>query len=778
MALEDEIISEITTGGSPQYLDALNPEQYEAVVHEGGPLLILAGAGSGKTRVITTKIAYLIGERGVSPHSILAVTFTKKAAAEMRERATALEPRAERSEIRTFHSFGAWFLRVYAEYAGVDPNFTVYDDDDVVSLIQQVEPALSKKEAASFARKISLAKDFCLLPDSQELLTRDEFLAPDDFPEVYAAYERRLRSTGNVDFGDLILLPYLALRESAELRGKMCSRFRVIMVDEYQDSNVAQFKLLEILSGLGEGSGTYLCVVGDDDQSIYRFRGADVQNILNFPGIFAGTKIVRLESNYRSTSEILSLADNVISNNSGRLGKTLRAVRGSGKKPVLAFLPNQDDEAHFCADLVQRSREAGVPFSEWAILYRTNAQSLGFESEFARKKIPYVIVGSLRFFEREEVKDVLAWLELVANHKNEVAFRRIVNKPARGVGGRTQGSVVEAARAADGAERDFPRNDVVAACRRVLPSLSAKARSGISGFVGAMDEIESLLGSGTDGGTAGGELAASAVSDGGEAHDGGRMTLAHLIAQVIIKSGLGAYYEERDRLERTFRAENMQELANSAVAYPLSRQALLDFLDNIQLDRTLSDADEDKSGDAVTLITLHNTKGLEFPRVVMTGMEEGVFPRNGGDEAEMEEERRLCYVGITRARDELYMTSCALRRMYGRTEFMRCSPFLLEMGSDGVRAIGQLPSAYTRSGFRGGDYGERGLSHPDVDSDPIRRRYSRGTRVYHDDYGYGVISDTMTGDDGEYGIAVSFENGGVRRFLPKYQEGQLLVVRD
>ena len=230
MALEDEIISEITTGGSPQYLDALNPEQYEAVVHEGGPLLILAGAGSGKTRVITTKIAYLIGERGVSPHSILAVTFTKKAAAEMRERATALEPRAERSEIRTFHSFGAWFLRVYAEYAGVDPNFTVYDDDDVVSLIQQVEPALSKKEAASFARKISLAKDFCLLPDSQELLTRDEFLAPDDFPEVYAAYERRLRSTGNVDFGDLILLPYLALRESAELRGKMCSRFRVIMV--------------------------------------------------------------------------------------------------------------------------------------------------------------------------------------------------------------------------------------------------------------------------------------------------------------------------------------------------------------------------------------------------------------------------------------------------------------------------------------------------------------------------------------------------------------------
>ena len=778
MALEDEILSGITSSQNgevseraQEYLSVLNPEQYEAVVHEGSPLLILAGAGSGKTRVITTKIAYLIGEKNVNPHSILAVTFTKKAANEMHERAVALEPRASDAQIRTFHSFGAWFLRVYAEEAGVDPNFTVYDDEDMVSLLQKVEPKLTKKEAGQYARKIALAKDYCLLPDSEALLVRDDFLNPPDFATMYAAYEKRLRETGNVDFGDLILLPYLALTENASLREKMYRRFSVIMVDEYQDSNVAQFKLLETLSGLNEGSGTYLCVVGDDDQSIYKFRGAEIQNILNFPKIFAGTKIVRLETNYRSKQEILTLADNVISHNSGRLGKNLKAVRGSGKTPVLAFLPNQDDEVHFCADLVQKSHEMGVPYNEWAILYRTNAQSLGFESEFVRKKIPYVIVGSLKFFEREEVKDILAWLELIANHKNEIAFHRIVNKPARGIGNKTQDNIVEASRAAN--------NDIIAACRSQAPKLSGKSKTEIAKFADIIEEIENLFGEDT---TAGGELASQLVAENASTDElkncEERKTLAVLIEEIVKKSGLGSYYDERDKDEHTFRVENMQELANSAVPYPLARQGLLDFLDNIQLDRTLSSEEEEVSDDAVTLITLHNTKGLEFNRVVMTGMEEGVFPRNGDDEDEMEEERRLCYVGITRARDELYLTSCAVRRMYGHIDFMRASPFLLEMGTEGVKAIGHLPSSYRRSGFYGGDYGERGLSHPDVDSDPIKRKYCRGAKVFHDDYGYGIISNSQTNDEGEYAITVSFENSGIKRFIPKYQESQLMIVKD
>ena len=784
MAIEDEILSDITTSQSTglsdrarEYLSVLNPEQYEAVVHEGSPLLILAGAGSGKTRVITTKIAYLIGERGVNPHSILAVTFTKKAANEMHERAIALEERAAFSQIKTFHSFGAWFLRVYAEDAGIDPNFTVYDDEDVVSLIQKVEPRLTKKEAGQYARKIALAKDYCLLPDSPELLTRDEFLNPSDFPQMYEAYEKRLRATGNVDFGDLILLPYLALTENAALREKMYRRFRVIMVDEYQDSNVAQFKLLEALSGLREGSGTYLCVVGDDDQSIYKFRGAEIQNILNFPKIFEGTKIIRLESNYRSTQEILSLADNVIKNNSGRLGKTLRAERGSGKRPVLAFMPNQDDEVHFCADLIQKTHSMGVPYSDWAILYRTNAQSLGFESEFVRKKIPYVIVGSLKFFEREEVKDMVAWLELLANHKNEIAFHRIINKPARGIGNKTQDNIVLCSQnewqtvSENGSPvKNFERNDIIAACRYIVPSLSGKSKGQVAAFAELVEEIEALF---EEEGTAGGELANEVLKK-----RESKKSLSELIEAIAKKSGLSQYYEDRDKEDHTFRLENIQELANSALPYPLSRQSLLDFLDNIQLDRTLSNQDEEVADDAVTLITLHNTKGLEFNRVIMTGMEEGVFPRNGDDEEEMEEERRLCYVGITRARNELYLTSCSVRRMYGHIEYMKCSPFLLEMGTEGVKAIGQLPSRYRQSSFYSGDYGERGLSHPDFGTDEIQRKYHRGAKIYHDDYGYGIIANTAVNDEGEYAITVSFENSGTKRFLPKYQESQLMLVKD
>ncbi|MDE7140616.1 MAG: UvrD-helicase domain-containing protein, partial [Treponemataceae bacterium] len=284
------------------YLSVLNPEQYAAVVHEGGALLILAGAGSGKTRVITTKIAYLIGERQVDPRAILAVTFTKKAAKEMQERAVQLEPRAEKAHIRTFHSFGAWFLRLHAEAAALAPNFTVYDDDDMATLVAKAVPGLTKQQANRYAHKIALAKDYCLLPDNPALADID---TDPQFPAVYAQYQKRLRETGNADFGDLILLPLLVLQQDERLRRQVHQRFRIIMVDEYQDTNVAQFRLLQVLSGVQEGSGTYVCVVGDDDQSIYKFRGAEIKNILNFQNEFPGTTVVRLERNYRSRAEIL-----------------------------------------------------------------------------------------------------------------------------------------------------------------------------------------------------------------------------------------------------------------------------------------------------------------------------------------------------------------------------------------------------------------------------------------------------------------------------------------
>lgn len=847
---EAQNISETYASVSEQtlkYLDALNEEQRKAVTHSGSPLLILAGAGSGKTRVITTKIAWLIAEKQIDPHQILAVTFTKKAANEMHERAISLEPRAQYSQIRTFHSFGAWFLRLNAQSAGIDPNFTVYDDDDCVTLIQKAQPKLTKQQASHFAHEISLAKDYCYLPDSPEL---DEIDSDPEFREVYEAYTKRLRETGNVDFGDLIMLPYLVLHNDEYVRQRLFARFRVIMVDEYQDSNVAQFLLLQELCGAKYGmtasaenpDGTYVCVVGDDDQSIYKFRGAEIQNILTFEKNFPGTKVIRLEKNYRSTEEILSIADDVVRNNAGRLGKTLVAERGNGKKPVLAFLPNQDEEASFCADLINLSLEHGASYSDWAILYRTNAQSLTFESTFLHKKIPYQVVGSLKFYEREEIKDILAYLSLLANPRDEIAFRRIVNKPARGIGATTQEKLISAAReslvvgevspslqptqsfsatpsapfnrqgATPGSAetQNSPEYNLIETCRRIGPELSKKARDGAAMFTEAFDEFEAKLNSvqehsavlAEEAAELGIVRAAQAVAErnGGESRspekpgdsrvaDGATPEkeklpgsvgpkLSELIELISDKSGLKSYHETQDEVSGTQRVANLQELANSAVLYECTRQGLLEFLDHIELDRTIEDPDAETDTNRVTLITLHNTKGLEFNRVIMTGMELGIFPRQDKTGEDLEEERRLCYVGITRAKDELYMTNCSLRRMYGHTEYMAVSPFLLEIDRDRLKTIGHVPASFARRNFRGGDYGERGLSHPDTESDPIKRKYCRGAKVYHDDYGYGIISFTEENDEGEYCITVTFENSGKKKFLPKYQSAQLMIEKD
>ncbi len=785
------------------YLDVLNEEQREAVEHGGSPLLILAGAGSGKTRVITTKIAYLISEKNIDPHQILAVTFTKKAANEMKERAVALDMRAQYSQIRTFHSFGAWFLRLNAESAGVDPNFTVYDDDDMATLLQKACPKLTKQQANHYAHLISLAKDYCYTPDSENLYKID---ADSDFPEIYDSYQKRLRETGNVDFGDLIMLPYLVLHNDEYVRQKIHGRFRVIMVDEYQDSNVAQFLLLQELSGVkyGKAAGTenpdgiYVCVVGDDDQSIYKFRGAEIQNILTFKDRFPGTKIVRLEKNYRSTEEILEVADDVVKNNRGRLGKTLCAERGNGKKPVLAFLPNQDEEAAFCADLISLAHKNGAPYSDWAILYRTNAQSLTFESTFLHRKIPYQVVGSLKFYEREEIKDILAYLALLANPRDEIAFRRIINKPARGIGATTQEKLVSYARE--------KQTDFVGSCRELSSSLSKKAREGAESFAelfAALKEkinpqLSSLRGAQATKQSHGlknvDEIASASPRNDveAEARDDGKAALlpgevpaklSELVDMIAEKSGLKSYHESQDEISGTQRVANIQELSNSAVLYDCSIDGLLEFLDHIELDRTI-DSEDDESENLsdedgrVTLITLHNTKGLEFNRVIMTGMELGIFPRPDKAGDELEEERRLCYVGMTRARNELYLTCCAMRRMYGRTEYMAASPFLLEINPERLKAIGNVPSSYRKSAFHGGDYGARGLSHPDVESDPVKRAYCKGTKIYHDDYGYGVISSTDENDEGEYVITVSFENSGKKKFLPKYQKKSLEIIRD
>ncbi len=732
-----------------EYLSLLNPEQKESVIHSGDgseDLLILAGAGSGKTRVITTKIAYLISQKHVDPYSILAVTFTKKAADEMRERAVRLEPKAEYAQIRTFHSWGAYFLRKYHSEAsayfksiygkenggyGVDKNFTVYDDDDMATLVSKAIPSIAKKEAALVAHKISLAKDYGLTPESESF---SEIDAGEEFREQYTLYEKRLRQTGNVDFGDLILIPYLVLMNNADIRHRIHLRYRYVLVDEYQDSNRVQFLLLRELAGIDENAGVYICVVGDDDQSIYKFRGAEVQNILDFEKDFSKPRLIRLVRNYRSTPEILACANSVISNNEKRLGKTLEAQKKKGKIPVLAYLPNQDDETDFCSDLILNAHEKGVPFSDWAILYRTNAQSLGFESAFLRRKIPYQVVGTLKFYEREEIKDALAWISFLANPKNEIAFRRIVNKPVRGIGAVTQEKIVEACAA----------KSILENARSV--KISKKAASGLEEFLSVAEELLSML-------------SKIAPADDEDKKSAGK--LSDFVDALSKKSGLEELHRSQDEIAGTQKVLNLEELANSAALYPCTMEGLLEFLDHIELDRALEDESSDGT-DRVTLITLHNTKGLEFPRVIITGLEYGVFPRENKSGEELEEERRLFYVGITRAREQLYFTSCASRRMYGQTKYMTPSPFLSEIGKDEMRVVGDMPSSMQ------GDFdGENAV-------DPIAKKWRVGASVFHDDYGPGIISSGRM-SEGEYVISVVFENGSVKKFLPKYQKALILI---
>ena len=755
-----------------EYLETLNPEQTEAVVHNGSPLLILAGAGSGKTRVITTKIAYLIQHENVQPWSILAVTFTKKAANEMKERAVALEPLASEAQIKTFHSFGAWFLRRYAEEAGLDPNFTVYDDDDSASLLMKAVPGMTKKQANITAHKIALCKDYCLTPDD-DLSRFDE---DGELSSLYKTYQERLRATGNADFGDLIMRPVQILNSNEIVRRQIQHRFRVIMVDEYQDSNVAQFMLLHALSGVQDGSGTYVCVVGDDDQSIYKFRGAEVQNILRFPEQFEGTKIIRLERNYRSTGKILATADAVVSNNVDRLGKTLVAERGEGNEPVLVFLDNQDKEAAFCSQLIHKAVDAGASYSDFAVLYRTNAQSLGFETEFLHEQIPYAVVGSLKFYEREEIKDTLSYLALLANPRNEIAFSRIVNKPVRGIGEKSQEKIINSAHETAGAL--IENFNLLDAAENCAESLSKKARDGLKDFCSVMKNLRTFIeeksrevrdDSVTD------ALAEAAIQKEPAQQNGGGdfERLSVFIQKVIEDSGLDKFHKAQDDADGTSRVQNMEELVNSAADYPLSNKGLLDFLDAIELDRSLAEQ-AGESADAVTLITLHNTKGLEFKRVIITGLEGGIFPRDDKVGEELEEERRLFYVGITRAKDELYITSCAMRRLYGHIQPMAPSPFLMEAGNV-FRVMGRVPLSYSRAVSANGEF-----ESSDADLSPkaaVLEKWKKGVRLYHDDYGYGQIVSSSDAS-GEVVIEVQFESGGRKKFLPEYQSKKLDIIRD
>ena len=616
-------------------LKGLNEKQKEAVLENSAPLLVFAGAGSGKTRVVTTKIAYCIKELGIPSWQILAVTFTNRACKEMKERVQVLLPEIEPKDlcIRTFHSFGAMLLRYYSQEIGLDSNFKIYDDEDSATLLTQIYPDSKKKDMKIVAHRISKAKDMMKGPS--------EFKKEGEFYQQYTRYERALRNTGNVDFADLILLPIKLLNESSEVLKKVQYRYKVILVDEYQDSNISQFALMKKLVG----PDNFICVVGDDDQSIYRFRGAEVKNILSFEDHFQGTKVVKLEQNYRSTKSILSVASSIISKNIIRAKKTLYSNREDGKKPTLVYVEDERVEASTIARIIQKDNN----FEGSAILYRTNAQSQVFESLFNRIGIPYKIVGALRFYDREEIKDAVALLSFLINPRDSISFSRIIAKGSRGVGPTSVKKILEKA-----SDRDL---DLISACKSCIESgdLKGKAKTGCEKFMKTFDGLVDLV---------------------------GKETNPVLIEKVMDEFGLTSYYIKRDSDEGNIdnkRVKNLEELVNifSREEFSEGVDGINQFFEEAALDPTQMAKDENRNKSGVTLITMHNTKGLEFDRVFIVGLEENLIPgRNSESNEELEEERRIFYVAITRAKNELWMTSAKSRRQWGHTEFQRPSRFL------------------------------------------------------------------------------------------------------
>ncbi len=651
-------------------LHGLNPPQRDAVLHGEGPLLILAGAGSGKTRVIVHRIVHLVRERGVPPWQILAVTFTNKAAGEMRERVQKLLGGGELPLIATFHSACVRILRREIHLLGYETNFAIYDDRDGEKLLKEVCAELKLDEKRFPVKSLSAAIDECKNagrhPD--DIPVGDPFLAT--VRRVYAGYQERLKKCNALDFGDLLMLTVRLFEECPDVLDRYRDKYRWILVDEYQDTNPIQYRLVRLLAGERQN----LCVVGDDDQSIYRWRGADIRNILDFEHDFPGVRVVKLEQNYRSTQTILDAAGAVVAKNRGRKGKKLWTENSAGEKVVYRRLEDERDEARFvCRTIEQYVRRWG-DLSGVAVFYRTNAQSRVIEDALVAAGIPYHMVGGVRFYERMEVKDILAYLKVLDNPADEVSLKRIINTPARGIGLATLDRIGELA-----VRQGVPFIDAVreAATGGLLGS---GPRGKVAGFVALMERFGALVGT---------------------------IPLSELASRIIHDTG----YADRLKEERTDEAEerlaNLQELVSALTEFERRSEdrSLSAFLEQVALVSDLERGTDTR--ESATLMTLHAAKGLEFPVVFMTGVEEKIFPhvRSLDDPEGMEEERRLCYVGMTRARERLYLSNARRRRIFGQDQFNPPSRFLGEI----PRELLDLEDEYQPSfGFGRRDVGTAG----------------------------------------------------------------------
>lgn len=635
--------------------DTLNPMQQEAVFHTEGPLLVLAGAGSGKTRVLTHRVAYLIEEKQVNPWNIMAITFTNKAAGEMRERVDRLVGFGSESIwVSTFHSSCVRILRRFIENLGYSTDFTIYDTDDQKTLMKQVikkmdlDPKQFRERAMMTV--ISNAKNELISP-SEFMLNAQGDWRQRKAAEVYQAYQEALKKNNALDFDDLIFKTVDLFRTNKDVLEYYQERFRYIMVDEYQDTNTAQFQLVSLLAGRYKN----LCVVGDDDQSIYKFRGANINNILDFEETFPGAKVIRLEQNYRSTGHILDAANAVICNNRGRKGKTLWTANGEGEPVVFRQYEQAYEEAE---GIVRDIIAGGRPYQDHAVLYRTNAQSRLLEEKCIEHNLPYRLVGGVNFYQRKEIKDILSYLRTISNGRDELAVQRIINVPKRGIGA---ASIAKVTAWASERQTSFYEGCVHAA---QIPGLG-KAAGKIAGFVDQIEEFRSRL-----------------TEDG--------CTLKELIEAIVAETGYRDELENEGEIECQTRLENIDELINKAVDYweDSEHPNLDEFLEEVAL---VADVDRmDDSENRVTLMTLHSAKGLEFPVVYLSGLEDGLFPGmmaiTSDDRSELEEERRLCYVGITRAMERLVITAARMRMVNGETRYSKVSRFVDEIPEELLEA--------------------------------------------------------------------------------------------
>ncbi|NLM28577.1 MAG: DNA helicase PcrA [Clostridiaceae bacterium] len=727
-----------------ELIEGLNPQQKEAVLHTEGPLLVLAGAGSGKTRVITHRIAYLIQEKGVAPWNILSLTFTNKAAKEMRDRIEAIiGARVLDIWCGTFHSCCVRILRREIERLGFNRDFVIYDTDDQETLIKDCLERLGYNEK-NFPPKqilayIGRAKDELINPEAYSINAASDFRLR-KISNIYTLYQKKLKANNALDFDDILLHTLKIFDENPDVLAYYQEKFKYILVDEYQDTNTAQYMLVSMLAKKHRN----ICVVGDDDQSIYGWRGANMRNILDFEKHFQGCRVIKLEQNYRSTERILEAANNVIKNNFGRKPKILWTKNSAGEPVYVYRAYDEKDEADFAAGMIRDAVTRGEnEYGDFAVLYRINAQSRVFEDAFIRMGVPYRLIGAHRFYDRREIKDIIAYLRAVNNPHDDISLKRIINVPRRGIGKVTLDRAEQLAY-----DNGVSIYSILKEAYRINELARASAK--IKSFVELLVNLRTLA---------------------------EYLDLTELIKEVIDQSGIVKELEQEDTVEARTRIENIREFQSVVLDFVRNSEeenpGLNDFLAHVSL---IADVDNmDNGQDKVVLMTMHSAKGLEFPVVFLAGMEEGVFPsyRSIGEESEMEEERRLCYVGITRAKEKLFLTLAKSRTLFGNTTYNRQSRFIDEIPEDLLKYVGENGCVFNSNTGKpvirqvGADeWKQRTASFIKAEELNIDELVV-GTRVIHKKFGTGTIT-AREQEGNDFKLEINFDGLGMKRLMASF----------